>query len=151
MFLGIIIPDRINKSIYAKVYDDYLKRIGFYCQTKLFDFKSKYTKDFSKAMAFQRDKILDISNDYTKITVEANGKLMDSLEFSKWMENMMLHNITIFFILGGAFGLPEEVVKAANDKISLGKLTLSHEIALLVLLEQIYRSFTILNNHPYNK
>ena len=151
MFLGIIIPDRLNNSVYAKAYCDYVKRIGFYCKIKLFDFKSKYTKDLNRTMAFQRDKILDISNDYTKITVEANGKIMDSLEFSKWMGNMLLHNITMFFIVGGAYGLPEEIIKAADDKISLGKLTFSHEIALLVLMEQMYRSFTILNKHPYNK
>lgn len=151
MFLGIIIPDKINNSVYSKAYGDYVKRIGFYCSIKVFDFKSKYRKDLKRTMAFQRDKIFDISNNYTKIAVEDSGRIMDSLEFSKWMGNMMLRNTTIFFILGGAFGLPEEIVEIADDKISLGKLTFSHEIALLVLMEQIYRSFTILNHHPYNK
>jgi 23S rRNA (pseudouridine1915-N3)-methyltransferase len=151
MFLGIIIPDKLKNSIFIQAYADYIRRIGFYCDIRLYDFKSKYTKDLEKTMAFQKDKILDISSDCTKITVEAKGRMMNSLTFSKWMEKMKLYEMAIYFILGGAYGLPKGITEIADDNISLSELTFSHEIALIVLLEQIYRSFTMLHNHPYNK
>jgi 23S rRNA (pseudouridine1915-N3)-methyltransferase len=151
MFLGIIIPDKLSSSIYLVAYKEYMERIGFYCDIKLFDFKVKYTKDLKRTMDFQRNKILDITGKYSKIAVDSKGKHFDSLDFSHWMGNMMLNNNAMFFILGGAYGLPKEIIEVSDEKISLGKLTFSHEIALLILLEQIYRGFTILNNHPYHK
>ena len=86
-----------------------------------------------------------------ELPVEAKGRMMNSLTFSKWMEKMKLYEMAIYFILGGAYGLPKGITEIADDNISLSELTFSHEIALIVLLEQIYRSFTMLHNHPYNK
>lgn len=81
------------------------------------------------------------------IMLHPDGKLIDSFEFSKLLSDKM----SINFFIGGAFGFEDEFIKKSDKTISLGKLTMSHKIAKVVLLEQIYRGFSILTNHPYHK
>jgi len=81
------------------------------------------------------------------IMLHPDGKLIDSFEFSKLLSDKM----SINFFIGGAFGFDDEFIKKSDKTISLGKLTMSHKIAKVVLLEQIYRGFSILTNHPYHK
>ena len=87
-----------------------------------------------------------ISTDYT-ITLHPDGKLIDSYDFSKLLNDKM----SIKFFIGGAYGFEENFLKKSDQVISLGKLTMSHKIAKAVLLEQIYRGFSILTSHPYHK
>jgi 23S rRNA (pseudouridine1915-N3)-methyltransferase len=81
------------------------------------------------------------------ITLHPDGKLVDSFEFSKLLNDKM----SIKFFIGGAYGFEDEFLKKSDFVISLGKITMSHKIAKAVLLEQIYRGFSILSNHPYHK
>jgi len=81
------------------------------------------------------------------ITLDPNGKIIDSYEFSKLLDGKM----SVKFFIGGAYGFEDAFLRKSNTVISLGKLTMSHKIAKVVLLEQIYRGFSILNNHPYHK
>jgi 23S rRNA (pseudouridine1915-N3)-methyltransferase len=81
------------------------------------------------------------------IILHPEGKLVDSFEFSKLLNDRM----SLKFFIGGAYGFEESFVKKGDIVISLGKLTMSHKIAKVVLLEQIYRGFSILSNHPYHK
>jgi len=81
------------------------------------------------------------------IFLHPEGKELDSFEFSTVFEK----NSEVNFFIAGAYGFEEEFLKKAHLKISLSKLTFGHKIAKVVLFEQIYRSFTILNNHPYHK
>ena len=81
------------------------------------------------------------------IALHPDGKLIDSFEFSELLKD----KVSIKFLIGGAYGFENEVLNKSNKVISLGKLTMSHKIAKIVLLEQIYRGFSILTNHPYHK
>ena len=81
------------------------------------------------------------------IALHPDGKIIDSYEFSKLLDG----KIAVKFFIGGAYGFEDEFLKQSDAVISLGKLTMSHKIAKVVLLEQIYRSFSILSNHPYHK
>lgn len=81
------------------------------------------------------------------IALHPDGKKCDSLAFSK----LLCDKIAIQFFIGGAFGFEESFVSRCDSVISLSELTMSHKIAKAVLLEQIYRAFTLLNNHPYHK
>jgi len=87
-----------------------------------------------------------MGRDYT-ITLHPDGKIIDSYEFSKLLNDKM----SIKFFIGGAYGFEENFIKKSDAVISLGKITMSHKIAKAVLLEQIYRGFSILSNHPYHK
>ncbi len=81
------------------------------------------------------------------ISLHPDGKLIDSFEFSKLLNDKM----SVKFFVGGAYGFEESFLKQSDAVISLSKLTMSHKIAKVVLLEQIYRGFSILSNHPYHK
>jgi 23S rRNA (pseudouridine1915-N3)-methyltransferase len=81
------------------------------------------------------------------VILHPDGKLIDSYEFSKLLDG----KIAIKFFIGGAYGFEEEFLKKGHSIISLGNITMSHKIAKVVLLEQIYRGFSILSNHPYHK
>ena len=81
------------------------------------------------------------------IALHPNGKLVDSFKFSK----LLADKISINFYIGGAYGFEDKFLKNSDAVISLGKITMSHKIAKVVLLEQIYRGFAILSNHPYHK
>lgn len=81
------------------------------------------------------------------ILLHPDGKLIDSFDFSKLLADKM----SINFFIGGAYGFDEKMIQQGDQVISLGKLTMSHKIAKLVLLEQIYRGFSIIHNHPYHK
>ena len=85
------------------------------------------------------------------VALSEEGRLQDSRTYSKWIEKRMLSGVPLVFNIGSAHGLPVSVKDACDEIISLSPLTLSHGISLIVLLEQLYRAFTILKNHPYHK
>lgn len=81
------------------------------------------------------------------IALHPDGKIVNSNDFSKLLADKM----AIKFFIGGAFGFEEKFLKQCDKVISLGEITMSHKIVKAVLLEQIYRGFSILSNHPYHK
>ncbi len=81
------------------------------------------------------------------IALHPARKIVDSHEFSK----LLADKIAVKFFIGGAYGFEEPFLKRCDKVISLGEITMSHKIAKVVLLEQIYRGFSILSNHPYHK
>ncbi|QOY53108.1 23S rRNA (pseudouridine(1915)-N(3))-methyltransferase RlmH [Candidatus Sulfurimonas baltica] len=81
------------------------------------------------------------------VSLHPDGKIIDSYEFSKLLDG----KIAIKFFIGGAYGFEDSFLEQSDAVISLGNITMSHKIAKVVLLEQIYRGFSILSNHPYHK
>jgi 23S rRNA (pseudouridine1915-N3)-methyltransferase len=82
---------------------------------------------------------------------DEHGKTFSSVEFSSFIEKKMINSVKeLIFVIGGPYGFSEEVYKKANSKISLSKLTFSHQMVRLLCVEQIYRAFTILKGEPYH-
>ncbi len=81
------------------------------------------------------------------IALHPDGKIINSFKFSKLLSD----RITVNFYIGGAYGFDDEFLRQCDQVISLSELTMSHKIAKAVLLEQIFRGFAIINNHPYHK
>ncbi len=81
------------------------------------------------------------------VALHPGGKIINSNEFSKLLADKM----AVKFFIGGAYGFEDPFLKRCDKVISLGEITMSHKIAKVVLLEQIYRGFSILSNHPYHK
>jgi len=102
---------------------------------------------------YESQKILKLihDKDYVVVLDEKGLALSDSIHFSKKINSILeLQKQNIIFIIGGAFGLSDEVKQRANSKIRLSDLTMSHHVAQVVLLEQIYRSMMIINKTPYH-
>jgi 23S rRNA (pseudouridine1915-N3)-methyltransferase len=85
------------------------------------------------------------------ILLDEGGKEFSSVKFAKYMESMLqLSHKRLIFVIGGAYGFSSEVYQRSNAKISLSKMTFSHQMVRLFVLEQLYRAMTILRNQPYH-
>jgi 23S rRNA (pseudouridine1915-N3)-methyltransferase len=101
-------------------------------------------------MNIEADAILDkIKDNEYVILLDVVGKKLDSKDFAKTLLNHSDKKIT--FIIGGAYGVSNKVKNRANNSISLSGLTFPHMLARIILLEQIYRAKSIIDNHPYHK
>ncbi len=90
------------------------------------------------------------SNDIL-VLLDEKGKVFSSIEFSVFLQKRMNQSVKcLVFVIGGAYGFSEEVYKRTNYKLSLSKMTFSHQMIRLLFVEQVYRAFTILSNEPYH-
>ena len=127
-----------NKILLPAI-NEYSKRIKYFVNFKFIEVKSlklEHIKKFKNKFIFALDQ---------------EGELLNSLEFANKIRDFMEDNLDIVFIIGDANGLPSDVIKNSNMVLSLSKLTLPHLLARVVLIEQLYRSFSIINNIPYHK
>jgi 23S rRNA (pseudouridine1915-N3)-methyltransferase len=152
MKIDIISIAKKEKSIYDPLYKELTKMISRFAKVEDIEL---FPKDVAKShtispkasqQAYTKALESYISKDYS-IVLHPDGKLIDSFEFSKLLND----KISVKFFIGGAYGFEDDFLKKSDKVISLGKLTMSHKIAKAVLLEQIYRGFSILSNHPYHK
>jgi len=141
-----------ERSTYDLLYKELTKMISRFAKVEITEL---FSKDVTKAHTISPEaskqaytKLLEphISKGFT-ISLHPDGKLIDSYEFSKLLDG----KIAIKFFIGGAYGFEDDFLKKSDAVISLGKLTMNHKIAKVVLLEQVYRGFSILSNHPYHK
>jgi 23S rRNA (pseudouridine1915-N3)-methyltransferase len=122
--------------------DDYVKRIGRYTPIEVAE-----VRDESAAR-----KKLDADRAATVILLDAAGKTFDSEAFAKWLGELRDRGSReLIFLCGDAEGFPDGLCQRAQQKISLGAMTFSHELARVMLAEQIYRAFAILSGSPYPK
>ncbi|WP_417369300.1 23S rRNA (pseudouridine(1915)-N(3))-methyltransferase RlmH [Gelidibacter japonicus] len=135
--------------------DDYQKRLGFYIK---FEFEIipdlKKAKNLSEEQQKQKEGELilaKLSNTDILILLDENGKQYDSVAFSEYLQKHMNSGIKqLVFVIGGPYGFSQDVYHKANGKISLSKMTFSHQMIRLFMIEQLYRAFTILRNEPYH-
>lgn len=135
--------------------DKYFKRLKRYIQ---FDIEVipalKNTRHLSEAQIKEKESDLILSKLNTTDTVvllDERGKDLTSLQFADFIQKRMnLSTKNLVFIVGGAYGFSESVYEKASNKLSLSRMTFSHQIIRLIFMEQIYRVFTIINNEPYH-
>ena len=123
--------------------DDYLKRISRYT-----DVAGLALKDEAAVLALAQGE--RHKERHKLVLLDSRGKQLSSLELSDWLERETMQALPLLFAIGGADGFTEEARRQAGSVLSLGRMTLPHELARVVLLEQLYRAFTILKNHPYH-
>lgn len=133
----------------------YLKKISAFCQFELVRVKpyreARDQLDVKKKK--EGEQILKVLSDRSFIVLcDERGKNFDSVSFSKTLESQLeqLGSRELVFILGGAYGISDEIQERAQMKMSLSSLVFNHHIAMAVLLEQIYRAFTIIKGIPYH-
>lgn len=125
--------------------NDYLKRINKYHKIEIIELPdSDIDKEGEKLLKYLNPK------DYL-IAMSIEGEQLSSVELSQKIDKIFLTNSNITFIIGGSNGIREDIKKKCNYNLSFSKLTYPHGLFRLILLEQIYRSFKILNNETYHK
>jgi len=150
--IKIICVGKVKEKFYREAIEEYLKRLTKYTKLEIIEVSDV---DFdNKDMVLEREKenILKVLNnkDYI-ITLEIEGKQMTSIDFSRKIDNIFLNNSNITFIIGGSYGLHNDIKNMSSYALSFSKFTFPHQLFRIVLLEQIYRSFKIQKNESYHK
>ena len=153
MEIKLIVVGKTKSSELVRLINEYVKRINFYKKFKIIEVNSLKSKKNSEKeiKKFEGEKILiNIKKNELIFLLDENGKSFNSRKFADFLSNKFKTNKSIVFVVGGAYGFSNEIKQKSNDIISLSEMTFSHQIIRLFFTEQIYRAFTILNNHPYH-
>lgn len=159
MKISVITVGKIKEKFYQQAIEEYAKRLSRYCKLEIIEVADEKTIENCPESIEQQIKekegqriLSKIKDNSYVITLEINGKMLDSVELSNKMSSCMVGGDShLTFIIGGSLGLAAEVSKRADYKLSFSKMTFPHQLMRVVLLEQIYRGFRIMNGEPYHK
>lgn len=159
MNITVITVGKIKEKYFTMAIDEYAKRLGRYVKLDILEVPDEKTPDGASENEEEliRGKegeriIKNIRDGSYVITLEIEGKMLDSVELSEKINKIGVSGKGhITFIIGGSLGLSREVKARSDFKLSFSKMTFPHQLMRVVLLEQIYRSYRILNNEPYHK
>ena len=147
----IICIGKIKEKYLQEAIEEYQKRISKYTKLEIIELPD-YNYDIKKTIKEESDNIMKVlnKNDYN-ILLDINGSLLSSIELSDKINNILINNSNITFIIGGSFGVSDEIKNMVNYKLSFSRMTFPHQLFRVILLEQIYRSFKIINHEEYHK
>jgi 23S rRNA (pseudouridine1915-N3)-methyltransferase len=134
---------------YAGAFDEYMKRLGRYGRAEIVELREQTDKDADVGKRKEARLILERlgrSPDSHVVALDMRGRQASSEEFSG-----LLKKADVTFVIGGPHGLAQEVLGEADSVLSLSKMTFPHQLARVILMEQIYRGFTILHGEKYHK
>jgi 23S rRNA (pseudouridine1915-N3)-methyltransferase len=136
---------------YEKIFNEYKKRILWKIDLKELNIHKKLTGETLRKS--EGEKLLQNVNASTKIiSLDERGAIITSIDFANLIQSYQLNGFSnIDFIIGGADGLSEEVRNKSDYILSFGKMVFPHLMIRIMLIEQLYRTYAILNNHPYHK
>ena len=159
MRISLITVGKIKEKYFTDAIAEYSKRLSKYCKLDIIEVSDEKTPDkASEALETQikqkeGERILKkLTDDSYIIALALDGKKMDSVAFSNQIEKLGINGVShIQFVIGGSLGLCKEVLKRADLKISFSDMTFPHQLMRVILLEQIYRGYRIMNHEPYHK
>lgn len=150
--IKIITVGTIKEKYLKDAIEEYSKRIKKYTNLEIIEVKDEGLVEEAKAISLEAEKIKKHLNSKEYIiTMEIDGKEMTSVEFSNKINQILIENSNITFIIGGSYGLSEEIKQQAKLHLSFSKMTFPHQLFRVMLLEQIYRAYKIMNNESYHK
>ena len=150
--IRIITVGKLKEKYLIEAKDEYLKRLSKYTKIEIIELEDSKIDNEKEALEEEKERILKYLNpkDYV-ITLEIEGKLITSLELADLLDKTFINNSNITFIIGSSYGLHDFIKEKANYHLSFSKMTFPHQLFRILLLEQIYRSYKILNNEKYHK
>lgn len=150
--IKVITVGNIKEKYLKDAIEEYTKRINKYDKIEIIEVKDEGMVEPVKAINLEAEKIKKHINpkDYI-ITMDINGKQITSEEFSNKIDSIYLETSNIIFIIGGSYGLSDEIKQMSNYRLSFSKMTFPHQLFRVILLEQIYRAFKISHNESYHK
>ncbi len=153
MKLHLVWIGKTKERHYAALIADYLDRIKRFAACEVSELKEQGGADEKRVIAAESVKLLDaIEKDDFVVLLDERGREMTSPELAEFIAaRQQAATKRLAFVIGGFAGISDEVRQRANQQISLSRMTLPHELARVVLTEQIYRAFTLLGGLPYHK
>lgn len=158
MQINVIYVGNIKDSYLAEAVSEYTKRLGAFCKVNEVELKEEKIKDgasqseINEAMRREGERILAVLPQKSfKIAMCIEGKQISSEEFADVIERTKNQFSQISFVIGGSFGLSDSVKASCDMKVSMSKMTFTHRMARVLLMEQIYRAFSIISGGKYHK
>lgn len=159
MKITLVTVGKIKEKFFEDAIKEYSKRLSRYCKLEILQVADEKTPEgASEAVELQikekeGQRILSlIRDDAYVIALAIEGKMLDSEELAERIEKLGVSGISqIVFVIGGSLGLSAQVMKRADYVLSFSRMTFPHQLMRVVLLEQIYRSYRIMNHQPYHK
>ena len=159
MKITVITVGKIKEKYLRDAIAEYSKRLSRYCKLEILEVADEKTPDQASEVVENsiRDKegeriLKHIRDDMYVITLEIGGKMLSSEELAEKIESLGIQGkSSIAFVIGGSIGLGEEVLKRSDYALSFSKMTFPHQLMRVILLEQVYRSYRIINVEPYHK
>ncbi len=159
MKISVIAVGKIKEKYLIDAVTEYSKRLSRYCKLEIIEAADEKTPDHASVAvedairAKEGERLLKhIRDDMYVITLEIGGKMLTSEEFAEKIETLGVQGkSSIAFVIGGSIGLGKEVLKRSDFALSFSKMTFPHQLMRVVLLEQVYRGYRIVNGEPYHK
>lgn len=159
MKITIISVGKIKEKYFTSAIIEYSKRLSRYCKLNIIEVPDEKTIENSSESEInivkqkEAERIMKHINDNAYIiTLEINGNMLDSLTLSDKINTLGIKGHShIIFIIGGSLGLHDKISVRSDYHLSFSKMTFPHQLMRVVLMEQIYRSYRIINNEPYHK
>ena len=150
--IKIITVGQIKEKYLQDAIKEYKKRLSKYTNIEVIEVKDEGLVEEVKAIKLEAEKIKKHINyrDYI-VTLEIEGKQMTSVEFANKIDNILIENNNVDFIIGGSYGLYDDIKNMSRLHLSFSKMTFPHQLFRVLLLEQIYRAYKINNNESYHK
>lgn len=155
MKIKLLLIGKTDSDILSKGVNDYVKRLKHYIPFEMSIIPDlKNTKNLSESQQKQKEGELILNilkpGDFV-VLLDEKGKEYTSVEFSRFIEKQMISGLkNLIFVVGGPYGFSDEVYKKCNLKISLSRMTFSHQMVRLIFTEQLYRAMTIIKGEPYH-
>ena len=159
MNITLITVGKIKEKFYRDAIEEYQKRLSRYCKLEIIEVADEKTPDKSsesldnQIKQKEAERILKyIKDDSYCIALAIEGKKLDSVFMARHLEQLGLSGKSnICFIIGGSLGLHQSVLQRADEKLSFSDMTFPHQLMRVILLEQVYRCYRIINGEPYHK
>ena len=159
MKISIVCVGKIKEKFYKDAIAEYSKRLSKYCKLEIIEVADEKTPDGASdkvcdsIMDKEGDRILShISDNAYVIALAIEGKEYDSVTFAKYIDRLGVEgNSNIVLVIGGSLGLSDKIKSRADTLLSFSNMTFPHQLMRVILLEQIYRAYRIINNEPYHK
>ena len=150
--IRVICVGRIKEKYLSDAILEYSKRIKKYTNLEIIELSDSSIEN--PKLALEQEAVLinrHIKDKDFVITLEIEGNELSSIEFSKKINQIQILNSNIVFVIGGSYGIDQQIKNRANYKISFSRMTFPHQLFRVILLEQIFRAYKILNNEKYHK
>lgn len=159
MKISILCVGKIKEKFYRDAIDEFSKRLSRYCKLEILEVADEKTPDQASEIEVKQIKdregerlMKNIKDDAYVICLCIDGKQLSSEELAKKIDSLGIQGIShICLVIGGSLGLSETIIKRADYRLSFSNMTFPHQLMRVILMEQIYRSYRIINNEPYHK
>jgi len=159
MKLSIVAVGKLKEKYLKEGINEYSKRLSRFCELQIIEVDDEQAPENLSASQEKQVKkreaeriVKKVKEDSALIVLDLKGKKLDSEEFAHKLNSFFISGKShITFVIGGSLGLDEELIQKADFRLCLSDMTFPHQLARLILLEQVFRAFKILNNETYHK